>query len=187
MTKTAAKTKRPAFTAPQTDEEADQLLRDYGNTFNHVVKLEADMNTELARVKARYELAARDAQSRLSAIFDGLSAWGAAHRDRLTNHEKSKTVQLPSGSIGWRLRPPSVRWKKGLKAEDIVEAIKALPRMGRFLRTKVEPDKEAMLKEPDAAREIDGVIIGSAGEEFFVAPFGSELSEPKAADQRKIP
>jgi len=120
----AAKKKAPTIAVPQSDAAADALLKEYGDEFNLLVAHEAVMNAQLADAKASFERVAQPHQERLKTIFEQLQAWGAAHRDRLTDDGKSKTVLLPAGSIGWRNRPPSVRWKKGFKAEDIVEAIK---------------------------------------------------------------
>ena len=174
----AAKKKAPTIAVPQSDAAADALLKEYGDEFNLLVAHEAVMNAQLADAKASFERVAQPHQERLKTIFEQLQAWGAAHRDRLTDDGKSKTVLLPAGSIGWRNRPPSVRWKKGFKAEDIVEAIKKYG-LRRFIRTKEEPNKERMLEEPDVAAKIPGVVIGSAGEEFYISPFGAELAEPK--------
>lgn len=176
--KNAAKKKAPAIDVPQTDEAADALLKEYGDEFTFVARRQADLDSALAKLKATYEELAKPHQERMNEIFEQLQAWGAAHRDRLTDDGKSKTVTLPAGAIGWRQRPPSVRWKKGFKADDIIEAIKKIG-LRRFIRVKEEPNKERMLEEPELAGEIDGVIIGSAGEEFYVAPFGAELAEPK--------
>jgi phage host-nuclease inhibitor protein Gam len=176
--KSAAKTKMSAINVPQTDAAANALLAEYGETYNTLAKMQADCDDALAKVKGAYETQALPHQEKLKTIFLQLTAWGAAHRDRLTENGKSKTIQLPAGQVGWRLRPPSVKWVKGLKIEDVVAAIKNAG-MRRFLRIKEEPNKERMLEEPEAAKLIKGVVIGSAGEDFFVAPFGAELSEPK--------
>lgn len=176
--KSAAKTKMKAIDVPQTDAAADALLKEYGETYNILANLDTGMNDALAKVKATFEEQAAPYQERLKTIFMQLTSWGAAHRDRLTENGKTKTVKLPAGEVGWRNLPPSVRWKKGFKVEEIVEAIKAAG-MRRFLRHKEEPNKERMLEEPEAAALIDGVIIGSGGENFFVAPFGADLAQPK--------
>ncbi len=177
--KAATKKKAPAIAVPQTDAEADALLKQYGEVFSELGHWQANLNHALADVKASYEEGSKPLQERLNVLFEQLQAWGAAHRKRLTEDGKSKTVLLPAGCVGWRQRPPSVRWKKGFKVEDILQAIKDA-RLPRFIRVKEEPNKERMLEEPQLAASIDGVLIGSAGEEFFVAPFGAELAEPKS-------
>jgi phage host-nuclease inhibitor protein Gam len=176
--KSAAKTKMKSIDVPQSDDEANALLAEYGETYNKLVALEGGMNDALAKVKETFEGLAAPHQDRLKTIFIQLTSWGSAHRKRLTEDGKTKTVKLAAGEIGWRNLPPSVRWKKGFKVEDIIAAIKAAG-MRRFLRLKEEPNKERMLEEPEAAAQIEGVIIGSGGENFYVAPFGAELSEPK--------
>jgi len=176
--KSAARAKSRAIEAPQTVDQADAVLFQYGQTFNTIARLQADLDDGLAKLKAQYEEHAKPHQERLKTLFEQLAAFGATNRDRLTENGKSKTVQLPAGMIGWRQCPPSVRWAKGLKAEDIIVAIKKAG-LKRFIRTKEEPNKERMLEEPSIATKIPGVIIGSKGEEFFVAPIGAELAEPK--------
>jgi phage host-nuclease inhibitor protein Gam len=174
----SSRTKAPTIVVPQSDDAADALLKEYGATVTLLEVIEARLDSALAGVKMHYEGEAKPHQERLKTMFKQLFAWGAAHRDRLTDQGKSKTVKLPAGAIGWRNRPPSVKWKKGFKVEDIVQAIKDAG-MRRFLRLTSAPNKERMLEEPDAAAMIKGVVIGSAGEEFFVAPFGADLAEPK--------
>ena len=49
--------------------------------------------------------------------------------------------------------------------------------MRRFLRPKYELNKDAMLADKDGAELLDGVTIKSAGEKFYVAPFGAEIVE----------
>jgi phage host-nuclease inhibitor protein Gam len=176
--KSAAKTKTQAIDVPQNDGAASELLAEYGETYNKLVAIEGGMNDALAKVKGTFEELAAPHNERLKTIFLQLTAWASAHRDRLTEGGKTKTVQLPAGNVGWRLRPPAVRWVKGMKVEDIVQAIKNAG-LRRFLRIKEEPNKERMLEEPEIAAKIAGVVIGSAGEDFFVAPFGADLSEPK--------
>ena len=101
----------------------------------------------------------------------------------LTGGDKTKTVDLGTGVLKWRFRPPSVRI---LKAEDVIARLKALA-LGRFVRTKEEVDKEAMLKEPQVARTVAGVSIGSGGEDFIVEPFEAELAaEPANAGSEVV-
>ena len=54
--------------------------------------------------------------------------------------------------------------------------------MRRFLRTKHELDKEAILKEAtDAAREIPGVRVATGGEDFVVEPVSAPELAPAVA------
>jgi phage host-nuclease inhibitor protein Gam len=189
---TKTKSKAAALDVPQTIDEANALLAEYGELFNQAAHIEADMNAELAAAKAAAELEAAPVQLRMQQIFDALNAYAGAHRAVLTKDGKTKTVDLPAGKIGWRFNPPSVRWARGYNAEKIVEGIKAAisklllgdaddrrkaEKISGFIRTKEEPNKETIGGNPDLAREIAGIRIGSSGEQFYIAPFGAELSE----------
>ncbi|PIS34681.1 MAG: hypothetical protein COT37_01425, partial [Parcubacteria group bacterium CG08_land_8_20_14_0_20_43_9] len=57
--------------------------------------------------------------------------------------------------------------------ESILESLKAL-KLKRFIRTKEEVDKEAMLKEPETAKTVKGVSI-SQHEEFVAKPAELEV------------
>lgn len=49
----------------------------------------------------------------------------------------------------------------------------------RFVRSKDEPNKEAMLNEPEAVRGIAGISIVTGVEDFAIAPFAVAV-EPGA-------
>lgn len=157
---------------PQNRDEAAETIRAIGDLGRTVARLEADMNDELAAVKERFEARAAPHREAIGEKTEGLKIWAEANRQALTGGDKTKSADLGTGILKWRQRPPSVRLSK---VDQVIERIKALG-LTRFLRTKEEIDKEAMLKEPEAARMIGGVSIGSAGEDFVVEPFEAELS-----------
>lgn len=162
---------------PQNRDEAAATVTTIGELNRQVARLEADMNDELASIKEGYEAKAAPVRLALTEKTEGLKIWAEANRTVLTGGDKSKTVDLGTGVLKWRLRPPAVRL---IGLEAIIDRLKTLG-LNRFLRTKEEVDKEAMQREPDVARTVAGVSIGSAGEDFIVEPFEAELSaEAKA-------
>jgi phage host-nuclease inhibitor protein Gam len=179
MTRTKTKTKAPAIAVPQTYAEADAALARHGLLARELAAIETRMKARLAATKAAFEADAKPLQDEQIAVFEGLQAWASANRSRLTDDGKSKSVSLAAGTVGWRMRPPSVTLRRGVAIDEFVQRIREL-RLFRFLRTKVELDKEAMLKDPDAAERIEGVTVGSKGEEFFVEPFAPDLAAPVA-------
>lgn len=170
--KTKAKRKAFTVTIPQNRNAASDILRMIGDAQRKLRRLEADMNDELAAVKDRYETTADPLRMYIEALTEGLHTWCEANRDSLTQGGKTKTAALPAGEIAWRTRPPSVR----ITGQDAV--IDALKRLGldRFVRTKDEVNKEAILNEPEAVRSVPGIAI-SQGEDFIVSPFEAELAE----------
>ncbi len=170
-----SKTKAPAINAPQTDEDANELLQLYGMWQRCLADAETEMQAELARVKARHEAQAEPHKAALNTLFERLQAWAEANRARLTEDGKVKTVELPAGKIAWRIRPPSIKLTQ--KLEDIIARLRAAG-MKKFLRVKYELNKEALLDEPMRAACIGGVKVIRDVEDFIVEPFAPELSEP---------
>ena len=161
---------------PQSRDDAAESLRQIGEAGRQIARIEADMNDQLARLKKDAEAAAAPLREQVAARTEGLKVWAEANRDGLTNGGKTKTADLGTGKVSWRLRPAAVRVSG---VERVIEAIRALG-FGQFLREKTELNKEAMLADADKARLIAGVSIGSEGEDFIVEPFEAQLSDTAA-------
>ena len=174
MAKTARTTTRGAnVPVPQSREEAAQAVTRIGVLNRELARREADMGDALARIKQKVEEAAEPLREALRAATEGLRIWSEANRADLTGAGKVKSADLGTGTIGWRLRPPRVSVPRDVAG--LIERLKGLG-LGRFVRTREEIDKEAMLAEPAAVAGVPGVKIGSAGEDFFVEPFEAALS-----------
>lgn len=161
---------------PQNRDDAAAAVTTIGDVGRQLKRLEADMNDELAKTKEAYEYLATPLRASIEEKTEGLKIWAEANRTALTGGDKTKTVDIGTGVLRWRLRPPSVRL---LKIESILTSLRGLG-LQRFVRTKEEVDKEAMLREPEVARMVPGVTIGSEGEDFIVEPFETALSEAQA-------
>jgi phage host-nuclease inhibitor protein Gam len=170
------KTKGSDLPVPQSREEAQRFIREIGESNRQIARIEADMNDQIANMKEGGELAAAPLYARVQSMTEGLRIWCDANRDALTDGGKRKFADLGTGRIEWRLAPPKV-WIKGVDAA--LAAIKTLG-LSQFLRAKEKIDKEAMLREPERARLVPGVTIGSAGENFAVEPFEAELEGAKS-------
>jgi len=101
-----------------------------------------------------------------------VQVWCEANRAELTNGGKTKTANLGSGEVKWRMRPPSVRLSGG---DAVLDALRSLG-LSRFVRQREEVNKEAILAEPDAVAGVRGIKLTQA-EDFIVAPFATHLEE----------
>lgn len=161
-----------AFPVPQTQEEAIEAIAEIGRRQRERTRIETAMNDELAAVRQQWETQAAPRLDAIKGLSGGVHLWCEAHRDRLTNGNKVKSVHLASGDVKWRLRPPSVR----ILAVDNVIAYLKQAGLERFLRIKEEVNKEALLTEPEAVQHIKGITI-SQKEDFVIIPFETELEE----------
>lgn len=170
------KLKEDAVPTPTSREEAERLLAEIGREQREVSLIEQAMNEELEQVKAKHHEQAKPYNDSIEGKFAALHRWAEANRDSLLA-KGGKTARLATGLLTWRLTPPKVN----VRGTDKVLA--ALDRFGltRFVRTKREIDKDAILREPEAVEGVEGLSI-SQKEEFAAVPDESEIerAEPSS-------
>lgn len=177
-----SKTRAANLSVPQSAEEAASFIGRIGIAERMVARIEHDMNDQIAKIKQASEEAASGYVAEAKALIAGLQIFCDANRDKLTDGGKVKHHQFGAGKVEWRHRPPSVRMAPGKKAEDVIawcEAQEDHPEYAeRFVRVKKELDKDALRASP-MADDIPGIIIGSAGEDFIVTPFETQIEGGK--------
>jgi phage host-nuclease inhibitor protein Gam len=168
---TRIKTEAAAITL-RDEHEVDAAIAQIGQAQRIRADIETRMNAELAAVKERHEAEAAPHAAVINMMGDAVRIYCEAQRARLTREGRTKTAKFGAGEVSWRMRPPRVT----VRGEGIL--IEALKRLGldRFIRTKEELDKNAILAEPEAVQDIKGLSI-TQGEDFVIKPFASELEE----------
>ncbi|ELU7122231.1 host-nuclease inhibitor Gam family protein, partial [Escherichia coli] len=101
----------------------------------------------------------------------GIQTWCEAHRDELTGNGKVKFANLTTGEVQWRNRPPSVSIRG---ADNVIELLRRLG-LERFIRVKEEINKDAILNEKEAVKNIPGITIKSDIEDFSIIPFEQDV------------
>ena len=166
------KTEAPRFAIPQSREDCTDYIARIGRAQRERERIQASMNDELAAIRAGYEEQARPHAEAIKALSQGVQVWCDANREALTMGNKTKTANLASGEVRWRLRPPKVVIR-GLDA--VMEALKDL-RLDRFIRVKEEIAKDLILSDAEAVKHVKGITIDQ-GEDFVIVPFETELEE----------
>lgn len=158
--------------APQTQNDCAADIKKLGDLQRDRARLVADMNDEIAKITKRYQPNIEALAEHITTLQEGVQTYCEARRDELTHGNKVKTANLVTGEVSWRIRPPSI----AIRGADAV--LETLERMGlqRFIRTKQEPNKEAMLNEPDAVRGIAGISVVTGVEDFVITPFEAEVA-----------
>lgn len=164
------------YPAPQDREGCDILIHRLGEAQRARQALQIELDGKLASLKRDYEDRAAAPTAAIAGLSTAIRAYCDAHRDELLN-AGGKTATFKAGEVSWRRRPPAVVIKG---AAAILNALKALG-LERFIRTKEEINKEAMLAEPEIASAVAGVTIGSAGEDFVIKPLALDLEEVVAS------
>lgn len=154
---------------PQSKNDCAQSIRLIGDLQREFERERAAMNDAISAITQKHQPSLSDLAQRIDALQAGVQAWCEAHRVELCGEadKLGKTANLVTGEVSWRHRPPSISIR-GVEA-----VLDTLVRMGldRFVRVKNEPNKEAMLNEPDAVRGIAGISVVTGVEDFIVVPF----------------
>lgn len=162
---------KPAY-VPQDKDECAQAIDQIGRLQRDIVQVNAAMNDEIADVTERYAGSISEKTAELTQLQHGVQAFCEAHRASLTENGKRKSAGFTTGDVMWRQRPPSVA-VRGL--DSVLETLQRLG-LGRFIRTKEELNKDAILNEPDAIAGIAGLSIKAGVEDFVITPFEQELA-----------
>jgi phage host-nuclease inhibitor protein Gam len=172
MNAITGRTKRKAETAqaPRDLDDANTFLARIGELNRLVLLHQGALAESIAKAKEANDKIVADLEAEADKLGRGLQLWAEANRQTLTDNGKTKTVKLGTGTIAWRLAPPSVRIKQ---AEAVLQFLIDNDK-AEFIRTKREIDRAAMLGMPEEAAKIPGVKIASAGEEFVIEPAGKK-------------
>ena len=155
------------LSVPQTKEAVAVDVRLIGDLQRQSLRATTEMNDAIAAITQNFQPRLEALSEQLKALQDGVQAYCEAHRAELTDGGRVKSANLITGEVQWRQRPPSVSVRG---AEAVIEALKRLG-LGKFVRTKDEVNKEAILNEPDAVRGVAGITVVTGVEDFVITPF----------------
>lgn len=161
-----------SFVVPTNRDECALFINKIGNLSREINVKTTAMNDEIALITDAYTCQFTPLQEELKNLTQAVQIYCEANRDELTGGGKSKSAGFITGTVQWRQRPPSVS-VRGIEA--VLEALKSFG-LTRFIRTKEELNKEAILNEPSAVASIAGLNIKTGSEDFVIQPFEAEVA-----------
>lgn len=156
----------------QSKEMAIDAISELGYTQRELVRIETLINDQLAGITAAHKDEIDILKARITRLVGGIQTWCDAHRAELLA-SGGKEANLVTGLVRWRQRPPSVSIRG---ADKVLETLRSMG-LFRFIRTKEEPNKDAMLADPHAVSDISGITIVTGVEDFVVEPFEVEVTK----------
>lgn len=155
----------------QSKVQAAEAITEIGNAQREITRLETEVNDITARALDERKDRIDELRTTIDELSQGVQAWCEVHRDVLC--KKGKTANLTTGEVSWRQRPPKV----SLRGMDkILEALKQA-KLKQFIRVKEEINKDAILANPTAVKDIKGISIKSGIEDFVIKPFEVECGD----------
>ncbi|WP_044469777.1 host-nuclease inhibitor Gam family protein [Mannheimia massilioguelmaensis] len=155
----------------QTRDDVEVAIKQIGDLQRQLEQTSIDQNNELAAITEKYAPILTALKAQIEPVQQAVQAWCESRRDELTQNGKTKKSSFNTGEVQWRQRPPSVAVRG---ADSVIENLKTLG-LVRFIRTKEEVNKEAMLNEPDIAGTVAGVTIKTGIEDFVITPFEQDI------------
>lgn len=162
-----------AFRVPQNREEAVNMIAGIGVSQRERERLKLELDDQIATLREKYDRLMAPHAEEIKGLTSGVHVWAEAHRDELTQQGKVKTANLMTGEIRWRVSPPAC---KVVRIKEAMEELKNAKLAERFIRTKEEINKEAILADPNAVAGLQWISITQA-EDFVIVPFETELEE----------
>lgn len=185
----APRRKAARIEAPQTIEEATRLIADYLQCGAEVDRIKAEADAAIRAIEASRDEVVAPTDARMKDLLLQLRTWWAVARADLTGGKK-KSIELAGAIIGDRIGNPTLKLPKGMKVEDAVNFVVSLAESWtgakRFLRTRVEIDKPALIGELRNATAVGPLIerIREEGfrvvqaEDFFIDRAGKKDPDP---------
>ncbi|MDR0501868.1 MAG: host-nuclease inhibitor Gam family protein [Treponema sp.] len=153
-----ARTKSNEFTIKSL-EEADWILKEMCELESKIEAIDNEADEEIARIKKTASEEGKPLRDRYKSCVKAMEAYARYARGEIFDGKKSLTRAF--GTFGFRKAPDSISVTK--------ETAGLLQKCGleQYVRTKIEPDKEAMLSLDDETLATVGAARKQK-EDFFV-------------------
>lgn len=163
----ATRVKQPAKLRFVSIEQVQSAIKEIGDLSREHTRLTTEMNDKIGATSEQYAPQLKSLEKEIEPLQKAVQEYCEANRDELTEFGKTKTANFVTGEVQWRQRPPSVAIRG---AESVLESLMRLG-LDRFIRTKNEINKEALLNEPEVAKGIAGITVKTGVEDFVIKPF----------------
>ena len=157
--------------AAQSKQDVVKNIRDIGDKSREFDRLEAEFNDKIAALQEDFVAQAAPIKAEISLLQKSTQAWCEANRNEITDGGKVKYADFVTGMVKWRTKPPSCN----VRGADAVIALLEEKGLDRFIRTKKEVNKDAILNEKDAVKGLAGITIVEDVEEFVIEPTEQSL------------
>lgn len=129
-----------------TFEDVDSALLQIGKNESVRAKKEAAMNAAIQKIRAKYEEETKSERENISTLESDIQTFCLKNKKEFEKDKRS--VDLVHGSVGFRTNPPKVlQLSNKFKIATTIELIKKILDPAKYLRTKTELNKEAVLTD----------------------------------------
>ncbi|MCA0175201.1 MAG: host-nuclease inhibitor Gam family protein [Proteobacteria bacterium] len=140
-----------AHLVPADRDQASAAVRQLGDLQRAQAARLAQLDAAIAELQQAAAPTLTALGGQIEALHHAIQTWAEGHRAELTGNHKTKTVNLITGEISWRQRPPSVTVRN---AETTVTYLYQVG-LASLVRTTEEVNKQAILDLHSALERLD--------------------------------
>jgi phage host-nuclease inhibitor protein Gam len=164
-------------TAEGSRQQAEEAVGTVGRTQNALNGMRLEMDRKIGAIREQYEGTLDRLQVDLERTVASLEAWASGNPDEFAAGRKS--IEFVHGTVGFRTGQPKLKTARGFTWDKVAAKINALG-MERFLRRRIEVDREAIIAQRDnlTAGAMLGMGVQIAQDEtFYVEPKAEALEQ----------
>lgn len=175
----AARRKAQAIDIPTSRAEAEALVRDYARLEHEAGHVRGIADRLIADAKASRDASLATIEAQQASLFARLKGWWEVHGEDEAKGKRS--IAVDGTQIGLRKTTPKLVILNKLKPDAALAWLRE--RAPRFIRTKQEIDKDAIVRELRGSGETMAMLVLSQQfavtqkDEFFVAVAPLEKTE----------
>ncbi|HVE80779.1 MAG TPA: host-nuclease inhibitor Gam family protein [Candidatus Dormibacteraeota bacterium] len=155
----------------QIDKACEELAR-YGEVSREISSIGIKLNDEIETLQFKALSQISALQEEREQLEASLETFAVANRSMLA---EGKTISLPTGKLSWKHGKASL---EGTDDKKAIASIRKLKRAKDFIKTSFSLKKAELLKEPDFAKKVDGVVFNPPKERFYIDPVEVKADTP---------
>lgn len=162
------RTTRLRATTIMNRKDLENVLGRYAAAVIEADALKAELDRKVNELRAGYEERAAALGKRAEIFFADIEAYLANNPEEIPAGRKS--LELLHGTVGYRTGNPTVRLPRGVDEAALCEELRCSG-FPKYVRTREEVNREAVLAADDAAREslaAHGVKVTQTKDRFFI-------------------
>jgi phage host-nuclease inhibitor protein Gam len=145
-------------------QQAEEASKTLAEKVNQLEKIKVKMNELVDKVKNRYSDQVTELREEVEEATKILEQYAYEQK---SSWDKKKSFELPHNIIGFRTGTPRVTKEKKFSWEAVLELLKKNKAFKRFIRTKEEINKEAILSL-NAANEKEKQLLLKLKDECYL-------------------
>jgi len=151
---------------PDTPAEVAAYVAEAARLKAEEARLKAEMDARLHRVREQYQQQLAALAAQLRGYIEALHDWAEAHPEYF---RRRRSLDFPSGVIGYRITPPAIRPVRGWTWAEVLARLRERGRR-QYIRIREDVDREALLAARDTEDLAEYGLRIVQRDEFFVEP-----------------